>query len=75
MKRKIPFNFQDYKKEFEGIDQKILYVENLPERINLDLAAKVFNKCGDIIYINMPKYKDGLNKGYAFIEYENKEQC
>lgn len=36
----------------------------------------MFGKCGNVVYISIPHYKStGDPKGFAFVEFETKEQA
>jgi hypothetical protein len=37
---------------------------------------RVFGKCGNVVYVSTPHYKStGDPKGFAFVEFETKEQA
>lgn len=36
----------------------------------------MFGKCGNVVYVSIPRYKStGDPKGFAFVEFETKEQA
>lgn len=36
----------------------------------------MFGKCGNVVYVSIPRYKStGQPKGFAFVEFETKEQA
>lgn len=36
----------------------------------------MFGKCGNVVYISIPRYRStGDPKGFAFVEFETKEQA
>lgn len=36
----------------------------------------MFNKCGTVVYVSIPRYKSsGDPKGFAFVEFETPEQA
>lgn len=36
----------------------------------------MFGKCGNVVYVSIPHYKStGDPKGFAFVEFETKEQA
>ncbi|VFV37652.1 la-related protein 7, partial [Lynx pardinus] len=48
----------------------------LPKNVNHGWIARVLGKCGPIVYISIPHYKStGDLKGFAFVEFETKEQA
>uniref|UniRef100_A0A2K5Q6U7 La-related protein 7 n=1 Tax=Cebus imitator TaxID=2715852 RepID=A0A2K5Q6U7_CEBIM len=52
-----------------------VYVELLPKNVNHSWIERVFGKCGAVVYISIPYYKStGYPKGFAFVEFETKEQ-
>nr|XP_028686677.1 la-related protein 7-like [Macaca mulatta] len=54
--------------------KKIL--ELLPKNVNHSWIERVFGKCGNVVYISIPHYKStGDPKGFAFVEFETKEQA
>lgn len=37
---------------------------------------RVFTKCGNVVYVSIPRYKSsGDSKGFAFVEFEKEEQA
>lgn len=57
-------------------DQRTVYVELLPKNVNHSWIERVFGKCGNVVYISIPHYKStGDPKGFAFVEFETKEQA
>lgn len=53
-----------------------MYVELLPKNVNHSWIERVFGKCGNVVYISIPHYKStGDPKGFAFVEFETKEQA
>ncbi|XP_016056206.1 PREDICTED: la-related protein 7 isoform X2 [Miniopterus natalensis] len=50
--------------------------ELLPKNVNHSWIERVFGKCGNVVYISIPHYKStGDPKGFAFVEFETKEQA
>ncbi|NXX02621.1 LARP7 protein, partial [Larus smithsonianus] len=50
--------------------------ELLPKNVNHSWIERVFGKCGNVVYISIPRYKTtGDPKGFAFVEFETKEQA
>uniref|UniRef100_A0A8C2M0D5 La-related protein 7 n=1 Tax=Cricetulus griseus TaxID=10029 RepID=A0A8C2M0D5_CRIGR len=53
-----------------------VYVELLPKNVTHSWIERVFGKCGNVVYISIPHYKStGDPKGFAFVEFETKEQA
>lgn len=37
---------------------------------------RVFSKCGNVVYVSIPRYKSsGDSKGFAFVEFEKEEEA
>lgn len=52
-----------------------MYVELLPQN-NHSWIERVFGKSGNVVYVSIPHYKStGDPKGFAFVEFETKEQA
>uniref|UniRef100_A0A3P8YFJ5 La-related protein 7 n=1 Tax=Esox lucius TaxID=8010 RepID=A0A3P8YFJ5_ESOLU len=57
-------------------DNRTVYVELLPRNVTHDWLERVFTKCGNVVYISVPRYKtSGHSKGFAFVEFETAEQA
>ncbi|XP_054550531.1 la-related protein 7 isoform X2 [Talpa occidentalis] len=57
-------------------DERTVYVELLPKNVNHSWIERVFGKCGNVVYVSIPHYKStGDPKGFAFVEFETKEQA
>ena len=53
-----------------------MYVELLPKDVNHSWIERVFGKCSNVVYISILHYKStGDSKGFAFVEFETKEQA
>ncbi|XP_052669105.1 la-related protein 7 [Harpia harpyja] len=62
--------------EPKDVDSRTVYVELLPKNVNHSWIERVFGKCGNVVYISIPRYKTtGDPKGFAFVEFETKEQA
>ncbi|XP_074084789.1 la-related protein 7 [Macrotis lagotis] len=60
----------------KDVDDRTVYVELLPKNVNHSWIERVFGKCGNVVYISIPHYKStGDPKGFAFVEFETKEQA
>ncbi|XP_024144107.1 la-related protein 7 [Oryzias melastigma] len=57
-------------------DSCTVYVELLPKDVSHSWIERVFSKCGNVLYVSIPRYKStGDSKGFAFVEFENEEQA
>ncbi|AWO97700.1 putative la-related protein 7 isoform 3 [Scophthalmus maximus] len=55
---------------------RTVYVELLPKDVTHSWIERVFTKCGNVVYVSIPRYKSsGDSKGFAFVEFENEEQA
>ncbi|NWR68799.1 LARP7 protein, partial [Centropus unirufus] len=62
--------------EPKDVDSRTVYVELLPKNVNHSWIKRVFGKCGNVVYVSIPRYKtSGDPKGFAFVEFETKEQA
>ncbi|NXY81326.1 LARP7 protein, partial [Alcedo cyanopectus] len=58
------------------VDSRTVYVELLPKNVSHSWIERVFGKCGNVVYISIPRYRStGDPKGFAFVEFETKEQA
>ncbi|KAM7021517.1 la-related protein 7 isoform 3-T3 [Passerculus sandwichensis] len=58
------------------VDSRTVYVELLPKNVNHSWIERVFGKCGNVVYVSIPRYRStGDPKGFAFVEFETKEQA
>jgi len=47
------------------------FQEFLPAGVNHDWVRNTFTKCGQVVYVSLPKYKTtGDPKGFAFVEFD-----
>ncbi|XP_018546199.1 la-related protein 7 [Lates calcarifer] len=57
-------------------DSRTVYVELLPKDVTHSWIERVFTKCGNVVYVSIPRYKSsGDSKGFAFVEFEKEEQA
>ncbi|XP_033839089.1 la-related protein 7 [Periophthalmus magnuspinnatus] len=57
-------------------DSRTVYVELLPRDVSHNWIERVFSKCGNVVYVSIPRYKStGDSKGFAFVEFEKVEQA
>ncbi|NXC89258.1 LARP7 protein, partial [Cercotrichas coryphoeus] len=60
----------------KDVDSRTVYVELLPKNVNHSWIERVFGKCGNVVYVSIPRYRStGDPKGFAFVEFETKEQA
>nr|XP_025038484.1 la-related protein 7 isoform X3 [Pelodiscus sinensis] len=60
----------------KDVDGRTVYVELLPKNVNHNWIERVFGKCGNVVYVSIPRYKSsGDPKGFAFVEFETREQA
>ncbi|XP_031140918.1 la-related protein 7 isoform X1 [Sander lucioperca] len=58
------------------VDSRTVYVELLPKDVTHSWIEKVFTKCGNVVYVSIPRYKStGDTKGFAFVEFEMEKQA
>ncbi|CAG7721782.1 unnamed protein product [Allacma fusca] len=73
VKRRVSYDPQKLKSD-EEVEQCTIYVENVPTHVDHEWLEKIFQEFGPIAYVAMPKFKhSGLPKGFAFIEFKEKE--
>ncbi|XP_007430784.1 la-related protein 7 isoform X2 [Python bivittatus] len=60
----------------KDVDSRTVYVELLPKNVSHSWIERVFGKCGNVVYVSIPRYKTSKDpKGFAFVEFETKEQA
>uniref|UniRef100_A0A672MDY3 La-related protein 7 n=1 Tax=Sinocyclocheilus grahami TaxID=75366 RepID=A0A672MDY3_SINGR len=60
----------------KDVDNRTVYVELLPKSVTHVWLERVFSKCGNVVYVSIPRYKStGHPKGFAFVEFETEEQA
>ncbi|XP_046706598.1 la-related protein 7 isoform X2 [Silurus meridionalis] len=58
------------------IDDRTVYVELLPKDVTHVWIERVFSKCGNVVYVSIPRYKStGDSKGFAFVEFQTQAQA
>ncbi|XP_076000019.1 la-related protein 7 isoform X2 [Genypterus blacodes] len=58
------------------VDNRTVYVELLPKDVTHGWIERVFTKCGNVVYVSIPRYKStGDSKGFAFVEFERREEA
>ncbi|KAM6909531.1 la-related protein 7 [Xenentodon cancila] len=59
-----------------NVDDRTVYVELLPKDVTHSWIERVFTKCGNVVYISIPRYRtSGDVKGFAFVEFEKEDQA
>ena len=51
------------------VDEKRLYILNLPHSLNKEEFEQIFKKFGDVIEVRLPLNEDRKNKGFGYITY------
>lgn len=66
-----------HKKKREGAvaEGREVHISNLDKSIGESELREVFSKYGSITRINIPRTLAGLNRGYAFLDFENADQA
>ncbi|KAE8279027.1 La-related protein 7 La ribonucleoprotein domain family member 7 [Larimichthys crocea] len=60
----------------DNVDSRTVYVELLPKDVTHSWIERVFTKCGNVVYVSIPRYKSsGDSKGFAFVEFEKEEEA
>ncbi|XP_043917487.1 la-related protein 7 [Protopterus annectens] len=60
----------------QDVDDRTVYVELLPKNVSHRWIERIFSKCGNVVYVSLPRYKTSRDpKGFAFVEFETKEQA
>ncbi|XP_066537586.1 la-related protein 7 isoform X2 [Hoplias malabaricus] len=60
----------------KDVDSRTVYVELLPYNVTHVWIEKVFSKCGNVVYVSLPRYKVSWQpKGFAFVEFETEQQA
>ncbi|CAN9509522.1 unnamed protein product [Ophioblennius macclurei] len=58
------------------VDTRTVYVELLPKDVTHSWIERVFTKCGNVVYVSIPRFKSsGESKGFAFVEFEKEEEA
>ncbi len=53
-----------------------MFQELLPKSVTHVCLERVFSKCGNVVYVSIPRYRStGHPKGFAFVEFETEEQA
>jgi RNA recognition motif-containing protein len=66
--------FQMQKQNTEDIDSRTIYVQNLPSNITHDEIYTIFEKCGKISHVSIPKFQNTKQaKGFCFITFNKRE--
>lgn len=60
----------------KDVDSRTVYVELLPKTVTHLWVERVFSRCGNVVYVSIPRYKStGHPKGFGFVEFETEEQA
>eukprot|EP00667_Euglena_gracilis_P005354 EG_transcript_5392 len=70
--RAVPFQ----PKEERYYLERTVYVEGLPPDATHDSVQALFQQCGEVTYVQLPKHReDDTLKGFAFVEFAEVEQA
>jgi hypothetical protein len=69
--RRVKFDCDDI--VLNEINNRTIYVENLPPDATHDQVKQVFERCGSIKHISIPK-TEGKKKGFGFITYNTSQE-
>ncbi|XP_065886873.1 la-related protein 7-like [Dysidea avara] len=61
--------------ELSNVDERTLYVENLPLDFTHETLKATFKKYGTVTYVSIPRFKNKLVKGFAFVEFSSAEEA
>lgn len=61
--------FNENKLNKKLIDERSIYVENLPNDITHEILTSIFSKIGKVELVSIPKFEDKTAKGFAFITF------
>ncbi|XP_073331071.1 la-related protein 7 [Pagrus major] len=60
----------------DNVDSRTVYVELLPKDVTHSWIERVFSKCGNVVYVSIPRYKStNDSKGFAFVEFEKIQEA
>lgn len=60
----------------KDVDNRTVYVELLPKNVSHAWIKRVLSKCGNVVYVSVPRYKTtGTPKGFAFVEFETEAEA
>ncbi|KAM6949624.1 la-related protein 7 [Aplochiton taeniatus] len=60
----------------KDVDNRTVYVELLPKDVSHAWVKRVLSKCGNVVYVSIPRYKTTRDsKGFAFVEFETEAQA
>lgn len=54
----------------DDIDERTVYVENLPSIIDHNLLKTIFSRCGEVMNVSIPKFEDKKPKGFGFVTFK-----
>ncbi|XP_067673448.1 la-related protein 7-like isoform X1 [Haliotis asinina] len=58
------------------VDDRTVYVENLPRTIDHEWVRSLFSQCGNVQYVSLPRFKStGDLKGFGFVEFASKQEA
>lgn len=69
IKRKIPFKIS--KKLITEKNRNTLYIDGFNQNVSEEGLRGLFEEYGQVISVEMPKHKNGYNKGFAFVVFKH----
>ncbi|EFA76751.1 hypothetical protein PPL_09502 [Heterostelium album PN500] len=73
IKRRHPFIASD--DLIRTVDEKTIYIEPVPENMTNEELIALFSELGSIENVSIPRFPDKRAKGFAFIEFKEKENA
>lgn len=56
------------------VDACTVYIEQIPPDADHEWLTEIFSAFGSVVYVSIPKFKNSSkNKGFAFVEFQEKE--
>lgn len=64
-------DFDPKKIDRTEMDNRTIYIENLPNNVTHSIIANIFGRCGKVIHVSIPKFSFNKKpKGFAFVIFE-----
>eukprot|EP00124_Ichthyophonus_hoferi_P001937 Ihof_evm10s116 gene=Ihof_evmTU10s116 len=59
----------------QDVDERTIYVENLPPSCDHDLLRDLYSKYGTVTYVSLPRFPNKVIKGFAFVEFSSQKEA